>query len=77
MQVFQQLFFYKNVNFYSKRTLSNPPFFTKPSSTFSMAFPKVLEGFAARKVLGCVLECGEGGNYKGVWCYTLVAGLYL
>jgi hypothetical protein len=25
-----------------------------------MAFPNVLEGFAARKVPGCVLECGEG-----------------
>ena len=41
-----------------------PPFFTKPSSTFSMAFPKVLEGFAARKVLGCVLECGEGETIR-------------
>ena len=27
MQVFQQLFFYKNVNFYLNRTLSNPSVF--------------------------------------------------
>ncbi len=40
MQVFQQLFFYKNVNFYSKRTLSNSSVFYKAIQHFFDGFPK-------------------------------------
>lgn len=40
MQVFQQLFFYKNVNFYSKRTLSNPSVFYEAIQHFFDGFPK-------------------------------------
>ena len=67
MQVFQQLFFYKNVNFYSKRTLSNP-------SVFYEAVQHFFDGFQSTGVCSGVRR---RGNYKGVWCYTLVAGLYL
>ena len=49
MQVFQQLFFYTNVKFYSKRTLSIPPVFYEAIQHFFDGFPKSV-GRLRRKI---------------------------
>jgi len=61
MQVFQQLFFHKNVNFYSNRTLSNPSVFYEAIQHFFDGFPKSVGRLRRKKSTAvCVLECGEG-----------------
>ena len=77
MQVFQQLFFYRNVNFYSNRTLSNPSVFYEAIQHFFDGFPKSVGRLRCKKSTAVCSGVGRRGNYKGVWCYTLVAGLYL
>ena len=77
MQVFQQLFFYTNVKFYSKRTLSIPPVFYEAIQHFFDGFPKSVERLRCKESTGVCSGVRRRGNYKGVWCYTLVAGLYL
>ena len=64
MQVFQQLFFYKNVNFYSNRTLSNPSVFYEAIQHFFDGFPKSVGRLRRKKSTGCILECGEGETIR-------------
>lgn len=77
MQVFQQLFFYKNVNFYSNRTLSNPSVFYEAIQHFFDGFPKSVGRLRRKNSTGLCSGVRRRGNYKGVGCYTLVTGLYL
>ena len=49
MQVFLQLFFYKNVNFYSNRTLSNPSVFYEAIQHFFDDFPKSVGRLRCKK----------------------------
>ena len=77
MQVFQQLFFYKNVNFYLNRTLSNPSVFYEAIQQFFDGFPKSVGRLRCKESTGVCSGVRRRGNDKGVWYYTLVAGLYL
>lgn len=77
MQVFLQLFFYKNVNFYSNKTLSNPSVFYEAIQHFFDGFPKSVGRLRCKKSTAVCSGVRRRGNYKGVGCYTLAAGLYL
>ena len=53
----------QNATFFDKIFDWLPPIFTKPSNTFSVAFQKVSEGFAARYSSACVKDC-DGSDGK-------------
>ena len=65
MQVFQQLFFYKNVNFYSNRTLSNPSVFYEAIQHFFDGFPKSVGRLRCKESTGVCSGVRRRG--KGVY----------
>lgn len=62
MQVFQQLFFYKNVNFYSNRTLSNPSVFYEAIQHFFDGFPKSVGRLRCKEKYWGVFWSAEKGK---------------
>ena len=67
MQVFQQLFFYKNVNFYSNRTLSNPSVFYEAIQHFFDGFPKSVGRLRRKKSNGT--EVTKGATTPPAWMW--------